>query len=318
MKASLHLLDGQGGEKRLPLDQLSDWTSEQGSQWVQLPIDQHTMDWLVQQGLPDAAVEVLGAASTRPRFIAFESGVLLVMRGVNLNPGADRDDMIAIRIWLDKKRIITCQRRPLRSADELAASLAQGSGPRSTDEALMAIIERLSEFIETELDHADSQLEQIEDQVELEPTAVLRGGLIDLRRRTARTRRFLLPQREALERLCRQADPWLNRSQVLEVQQAIDVLTRHLEDLDLARERALLVQDELQNRIAQQQNSRVYVLSIVTAIFLPLTFLTGLLGMNVAGLPGIENPNAFLWVSGGSLVLAVGLGALFRLLRWFG
>ena len=69
---------------------------------------------------------------------------------------------------------------------------------------------------------------------------------------------------------------------------------RHLEDLDAIRERAAVTQEELQSRLAEQQNIRMYVLSIVAAIFLPLGFLTGLLGINVGGIPGSDNPSAFV------------------------
>ena len=67
------------------------------------------------------------------------------------------------------------------------------------------------------------------------------------------------------------------------------------------------------NRVALEQNSRMYVLSIVAAIFLPLTFVTGLLGMNVAGLPGTEDSNGF----GYSIIIMVILGiALVGYFRW--
>jgi zinc transporter len=56
-------------------------------------------------------------------------------------------------------------------------------------------------------------------------------------------------------------------------------MTRYVEDLDLGKERAMVLQDELRNRIAEQQGMRMYVLFLVTAIFLPLSFLTGVLGI---------------------------------------
>jgi len=85
-------------------------------------------------------------------------------------------------------------------------------------------------------------------------------------------------------------------------------LLRFIEDLDAIRERSQVVQDELQNLLADQLNKRTYLLAIVAAIFLPLSFLTGLLGINVAGIPGAENPWAFAIVVGG-LVAVVGLQA---------
>ena len=181
----------------------------------------------------------------------------------------------------------------------------------------MGLVDRLAEYIEDTLDSLSDELEALEDSVENNPDLTYRTGLSLLRRKAARIRRFLNPQREALDRRCRNADPWLARDQVQDVQQSLDSLVRHLEDLDLVRERAVLIQEELQNRIAEGQNSRIYVLSIVTAIFLPLTFITGLFGMNVAGLPGLEDPNSFLYVSLLSGLLAGGLALWLRFKKWF-
>ena len=95
-----------------------------------------------------------------------------------------------------------------------------------------------------------------------------------------------------------------------------DQLTRHIEDLDLARENALVTQEELMNRVALEQNSRMYLLSVVAAIFLPLTFITGLLGMNVAGLPGTENPRGFIYSALIMLASLAGLVLYFRSRKW--
>ena len=101
------------------------------------------------------------------------------------------------------------------------------------------------------------------------------------------------------------------------VREQTDRIAREVEDLDLVRERSLVITEELLNRIAQEQNNRMYVLSIIAAIFLPITFITGLFGMNVAGLPGIENPAAFLLVAGAMLGVTVLTLVLLRAKRWF-
>ncbi|MGB5627576.1 MAG: CorA family divalent cation transporter, partial [Woeseiaceae bacterium] len=95
-----------------------------------------------------------------------------------------------------------------------------------------------------------------------------------------------------------------------------DRITRFLEDLDLARERAVVLQEELLSLIAQEQNTRMYVLSVVAAIFLPLTFVTGLLGMNVGGLPGLESPVGFAWSIVLMIVTGICLLLFFRWKRW--
>jgi len=138
-----------------------------------------------------------------------------------------------------------------------------------------------------------------------------------LRRQIASVRRFLAPQREALDRLNRQSGGWIVEDELQNLLDQADRITRYVEDLDLVRERAIVLQEEYLALMAQEQNSRMYVLSVVAAIFLPLTFITGLLGMNVGGLPGLENPMGF-WASIVIMVVAaVGLAAFFRWKRWF-
>ena len=94
-------------------------------------------------------------------------------------------------------------------------------------------------------------------------------------------------------------------------------MTRYVEDLDAIRERSQIVKDELANILADKLNKNMYVLSVIAAIFLPLGFLTGLLGINLGGMPGAENPDAF-WVFSGLLVAVVSLQIwIFKKLDWF-
>jgi zinc transporter len=78
----------------------------------------------------------------------------------------------------------------------------------------------------------------------------------------------------------------------------------------------MVLQEELLGLIAQQQNARMYVLSVVAAIFLPLTFVTGLLGMNVGGVPGLESPFGFLVSVIVMVVSGVALMVFFRWKKW--
>jgi len=79
----------------------------------------------------------------------------------------------------------------------------------------------------------------------------------------------------------------------MRLRETSDRTTRYVEDLDAIRDRAMVTQEELNNRLAEQMNKTMYVLSIVAGIFLPLGLLTGLLGINVGGIPGTENKWAF-------------------------
>jgi zinc transporter len=100
------------------------------------------------------------------------------------------------------------------------------------------------------------------------------------------------------------------------LQEAHNQLIRYLEDIDTIRERAQIVKDELSNILADKMNKNMYLLSIVAALFLPLGFFTGLLGINVGGMPGADNPSAFWVVSFVCAFFAVAILGLFKYLKW--
>jgi zinc transporter len=76
-------------------------------------------------------------------------------------------------------------------------------------------------------------------------------------------------------------------------------------ELDAIQERAKLLQEELAARNSEETNRNLFILSIVTTILLPITLITGIFGMNVAGLPGLEDPFAFWWVILGMAAVAL-------------
>ena len=89
------------------------------------------------------------------------------------------------------------------------------------------------------------------------------------------------------------------------------------EELEAIRERAAVMHDTLSDLRAEQIDSRALVISIAAMVFLPLTFITGLYGMNVEGLPFAEQPWAFAAVAIGCLLLSVAIVAYFVRGRWF-
>lgn len=267
--------------------------------------------------LPPTVVEALTEHETRPRVTSLAGGTLLILRGVNKNPGSDPEDMIGIRCWFDDRRIITTRRksRALIAVRTLRERYQTEGGPGDIGNFIAELAElladRIGEFVDT-----------LEDNVAAEESRLLDAGymgnraeLAEMRREAAAVRRYLAPQRDALDGLLRERD-LLDENAAHILRQQSDRTTRYVEDLDLARERTLLMQEEQRSRLAEQQNARMYVLSLVTAIFLPLSFLTGVFGVNVDGMPGTSDPNAFLVLSGAMLGIAILLLVFMRWRRW--
>ena len=145
----------------------------------------------------------------------------------------------------------------------------------------------------------------------------LRRQLGELRRQAIALRRYLAPQRDVISHLQMERVPWLSDMHRARLRELGDRLMRYVEDLDAARERAAVTQEELASRLSEQMNKSMYTLSLVAGIFLPLGLLTGLLGINVGGIPGTNSDIAFTLVCVLLVALAIFAAWLFRRFRFF-
>jgi len=310
-------LDGQGGghqQGRLG----SPDEKPSGFDWFHLKSDDaDSAVWMQEIGLDEHVIETLSAMETRPRMAMLAGGVLINLRGVNTNQGSDPEDMISLRIWFSDKTVVTARRkgRKLISIEDVRARIENGSGPKTPDEFISMLVEHLANKIGDLVDAIDGDLTQIELSMDENNIKPVQQNLSAIRLQTIAIRRYLAPQREALSELHRTRGI-LSEDVAYNLQHQTDRIIRHVEDLDLAKERAVVLQGELQNRLAEKQNARMYVLSIVAAIFLPLSFLTGVFGMNIAGMPGLEHPYAFNILTGSMLFMAIALVAFMRWKKW--
>lgn len=302
-----------------------DWSSlaqssppEGGWTWVHLDRNgDSARNWLRNNAdLEENTVEALLAEESRPRCIVRKTGTLLILRGVNLNPHADPEDMISVRIWIQTNRIITVRRRKLMAMDQIRQNFAEGAGPKTPGEFVLALASGLVERMENVMDTFDGEVDALETEQLSGSVSELRNKLVTVRQTMIPLRRYLAPQRDALAHLIVAKTEWMDEWHRSRLYDVADQVTRFVEDLDSARERTSVIQDSMTNRTAERMNQIMMVLSIIAAIFLPLGFLTGLLGINVGGIPGAEDTNAFWIFAGGLVIIALLELALFKWLKW--
>ncbi|MET3999904.1 zinc transporter ZntB [Marinobacterium sp. MBR-109] len=319
-RETLHalILDGQGGARSLSSEELERWQPEDGILWLHMD---YTLDstrrWLEQDsGLPELAIDALLAENTRPRAAILEEYLLLALRGVNTNPGADPEDMVSIRLCVGARLVVSTRKRRLMSVSKLLELFELGEGPRSSAELIIRLSELLVERMGSTVSGLEEQLSDLELDLLTQPGSEMRQAVRNLRRQTVTLRRYFAPQRDAFNQMLSERLSWLTTEMKLELREISDQLLRHIEDLDIIRERAAMAQEELTSQQGEQLNLRMYVLSIISAVFLPLGFLTGLLGINVGGIPGADNDYAFFIFLLMLSLLVGGLLLLFRRWRW--
>lgn len=301
------------------VDEIVDALKSPELAWLHLRAsDSGTKAWAEEHlgWLDPLALTALLEEATRPRATEIEDGVLVILRGVNTNPDADPEDMVSIRLYLDAQRIVSMSVRDLSSVEELRVQVAAGRGPTTAGFFLCSLIDRLNDHIARFLHGLDEACDDIENEVQVAGTQALRERISEIRRQVILFRRHIAPQREALERLIYSEIALFNRQEHRRLSEAHERLTRVIEDTDALRDRLGVVKDELQNALSERLSRNLYMLSLVSAVFLPLGFLTGLFGINVGGMPGVDNPYAFWLVCAGLLSVGVAVLVILRRLRW--
>lgn len=304
--------------RALAWEEVHDWRPEDGFLWVHLDYSQtYAAAWVRDKsGMGAIEASAILAEETRPRSLVLEHGLLVILRGVNQNPGADPEDMVSVRIWLDEQRVISTGQRKLLAVDDLRERIIQGCGPGNPGEFLIHLGELIAERIGYVVDDMQDRVDSLEEEVVTGNYQELRFALSSVRRQAVGLRRYLAPMREALGRLISERSALLDDAVRMRIREQADRMTRFIEDLDEARDRASVTHEELLNRLAELTNRRMYLLTTIAAIFLPLSFLTGLLGINVGGIPGADYKAAFAIVVLLLVLIGVGQWLFFRWRKW--
>jgi zinc transporter len=315
------VLDGKGGARSIPRTELDGLQLEpHESVWLHWDRSHpQTQTWLRStSGLSQFVCDLMLEENTRPRLLALpENELLLFLRGVNLNPGAEPEDMVSVRIFAAAQRVISLRLRSLRATDELIASLNEGKGPKTASELLLYLAQFLTDKVQAVVSELTELVDDMEERIDADERYMPEhGNMVHIRRRAAGLRRFLAPQREIYAQLTRSKMPWFLNDDADYWNELNNSLTRYLEELELTRERVGLVLEAEDRRLSERMNRTMYRFGIITGIFLPMSFLTGLLGINVGGIPGSENPYGFLFACLLMLVVAIGQMWLFKRLRW--
>ena len=315
------VLDGKGGARsiaRTELDELQ--LQPQESLWLHWDRSHpQTQPWLRKSsGLSEFACDLLLEENTRPRLLPLpDDELLLFLRGINLNPGAEPEDMVSVRIFAAADRVISLRLRPLRATDELLVQLADGKGPKSASELILYMAQYLTHKVQDLVSDLSEIVDIEEEKLDAdERYTPEHGNVLQIRRRAAALKRFLAPQRDIFAQLTRIKLPWFVDDDADYWNELNNSLTRYLEELELSRERVGLVLEAEDRRLSVRMNRTMYRFGIITGIFLPMSFLPGLLGINVGGITFSESP--YGCVVACLLMLSVALGQwwLFRRLRW--
>lgn len=265
--------------------------------WIHVTLPSKIMQNSLKKHIPAPSFvwENLFAEETRPRSISADEGQLLILRGINLNPGAAPDDMVSLRIWVTPQYLITVSMHHVMSVSDACKYISeQQSVVNNSIDCLLLIIDCLFEHIGEAIYAIETGLDNLEENMDSIPEEQIQQTIVNSRQAIITYRRHLLPQRDAILKIPLEKLTWISKVQANYIHDLGESMTRFVEDINAARERASVLQDSVTNKLAERANNKIYVLSIITLIFMPPSFITGLFGMNII-VPGQTSKITF-WI----------------------
>lgn len=280
------VLDGKGGVEPLTDDAVID---SQHPCWLHLNYTQpESAQWLNDTPLlPNNVRDALSGESSRPRVSRLGDGTLLTLRCINGSTDERPDQLVAMRVYMDERMIISTRQRKVLALDDIVSDLQQGTGPTDGGGWLVDVCDALT-------DHASEFIEQLHDRIiDLEDNLLdqqfpPRGFLALLRKQLIVMRRYMAPQRDVYARLASERLSWMSDDQRRRMQDIADRLGRGLDEIDACIARTGVMTDEIAQIMQESLSRRTYTMSLMAMVFLPSTFLTGLFGVNLGGIPGGE------------------------------
>lgn len=283
--------------------------------WIHFDLATPGIERWFSEFVPATAAKAMLQEETRPRCDPVGQGLIVNLRGVNLNPQASPEDMVSVRLWITAGSVISVQARTVYSISAIRESADNGTAPADIGAFVSHLAYIITKRIESVSLDLDDKVDELEDAVISRDA--LDGTLIGQYRQTAiKLRRFVNPQRDALETLGETGISLLGHGACELIRETENRTRRAFEELEMTRERLVVLQEHLNADRALRLSRNSQLLSVIAAIFLPLGFITGLFGVNLAGIPGARSPYAFALLGAFTAVLGIGLLYLFKRTKW--
>ncbi|MFW6164349.1 MAG: magnesium/cobalt transporter CorA [Planctomycetota bacterium] len=260
----------------------------------------------------------------RPKVDDYEDHLYIVLRMLHFEEGLETEQ---ISVFLGDGWVVTVQERPGDPLNPVRDRLRGGVGQlRSRDASYLmyaivdAIIDHYFPFLEQLGEHIDA----LEDEVLCNPTRETLGEVQDIKGQLISVRRAIWPVRDAVNTLVRDDSPLVHETTALYLRDCYDHTIRVLDIVETDRELAAGLMDIYLSSLSNKMNEVMKVLTIIATIFIPLTFIAGVYGMNFdpevssLNMPELKWRYGYVAVWAVMIALAIVMLLLFRRVGWLG
>ena len=202
--------------------------------------------------------------------------------------------MVSIRLYITKHEVISCRLRTLKAVTKLRNELDVSYAPIDVYRFVSRLFKYICEEIESIMNDLNIEVDKLEEAILQKSDLDIRQRIIDLRRQMIILKRYLAPNNDVIDRLILLKNfVNSNITDNTDLSESHNKMVRFIEDIVSAKERVQVVHEEMNNHLTDRLNKNTLKLSIVATVFRPLSFLTGLFGVNLGGIPGSSSDYAF-------------------------
>jgi len=271
--------------------------------------------WLKRE-LGDFNADLITVPSTRSRCTVLDDRALVVLRVAR--PGADPEDVgrQLLTLWIEKGRVIIASELNIIEFLGITQWQQTHHAPVSPADLVARLALRAADRIEPLIERMGDSLDTIEETLMMNRSGDTRSRLAHLRRTLINMRRLIWPQRDVLTTLEIEDLSFFTARDRVRLREAAARTARLGDEMQTLSERAVLVHEQLLDTRAEQMNQTMLLLAAATVVLMPLTVISGILGMNVDGIPFHDNPYAFWIVTGFLCILGVAIYLFMRKKKW--
>ncbi|MBA3231383.1 MAG: magnesium/cobalt transporter CorA [Acidobacteria bacterium] len=267
----------------------------------------------------ELAIEDAIAETLHPKVESYGSYLYIILHGIDFQAVEHRFQTIDVDFFLGPNYLVTVHGGVSRSIGHVADICARNSPVLSEGPAALMhrIVDTMVDNYRPEVDKLSDRLDDLEGQVFEGADPSLARRILEFKRDVISLRRVVLPQRDVVGRLARREFPFISESLAYRFRDVHDHLVRLTDESMQFADRVSTLFEAHLAMVSNQLNGVMKVLTIIATVFMPLTVLTGMYGMNVdlPRLPGGE-PVQFWWVIVIMLVLSFGMLGFFRRRGW--
>ena len=264
--------------------------------------------------IEDALMEI-----HHPKVESYGDYLYLILHGINFQESEHCFSTQDVDFFLGEQFLVTVHPGTSRTLTEMHTICSRnhrvlGEGPGGL---LHRIVDAMVDHYRPEVDRLNERLDTLEEQIFERPDARLAREILDFKADVSSLRRVVLPQRDVVGRLARREFTFISESLAYRFRDVHDHLVRLVDEAVFFQDRVSSLLDAHLSQVSNQLNGVMKVLTIIATLFMPLTVLTGMYGMNV-DLPDLPGGDAaqFWWIAAIMIALSIAMLVYFRVRRW--